>query len=649
MHLVILLIQNRVTAVTGSWDNHCWDWLFLQHLILGSIIHQSCMEVAGTVNEHSLAILKPIEWWSEEGEQGGLALLTPPDDNGVLDWRHDNNVRGIIADESTTVRMIAGKLEQQPPANTSTENVERVKVNPNGTGEGSDDTKRPKELLANTSTSSTSSTPKLTTSGENQNAPTGEDWIESAMDVLVTMSTEAVRILSYTLPCPLPDAPNADDPNRSNPINPDRLPASAASAPSVAAAAGQQLSPKIAAKCNLIDGKPPGWDGGMTTALHTLTTAIQRRYLTEGSRKVYIHVSHAIDPQIPLSRLPTTPPLTGGGASAGGFGSPGFEGGDMGYFSPTVFNSIVVAPSSMVSTPIVGTPIQSHPPLALPSPNPILPPNSLHLTLLERYIPPTTIAEDAAMFNVKKSIIIDRLFELSPNGGSLLFIYPTKTGAINFDREYLGQVLDPLLRKLMVLYALREELLWKIRSMDSTSHMAEYPVLKDRIEKFCDALSNGESDLPRTPTKLVYSAKVSVSLNEFSWREWWTTQEQMRIREAVKNHLSSGQAAPAAKGKARTAKGKETEAKSGYWQGYGVPGDLAREVLDGVRAPSVRPSSRGMGEAVLASSMSGSGSGGGGGIAGVGGASGEVPRTVYAKQRKGVEVGVFVLRRGLDP
>jgi hypothetical protein len=217
---------------------------------------------------------------------------------------------------------------------------------------------------------------------------------------------------------------------------------------------------------------------------------------------------------------------------------------------------------------------------------------------------------------------------------------------MSFDRDYLGPVLDPLLRKLMVLYHLREDLLWGIRNMSSMAHMVEFPVLQQRLEQFCSALSNGEGDIPRLPTKLVYSSKAMVSLNELSWREWWTQQEQIRIREIVKKHGTTTTNSPGST--AISEKGKETEGRSGFWQGYGVPGDLAREILDGVRAPTVRPSSSGMSQAVLASGMTGSGGGVGSvGPVGIGRIAGGTKRLETMKNRD-VEVGIFILKRGLE-
>lgn len=94
--------------------------------------------------------------------------------------------------------------------------------------------------------------------------------------------------------------------------------------------------------------------------------------------------------------------------------------------------------------------------------------------------------------------------------------------------------------------------------------------------------------------------------------------------------------------------------------GYGPPGDLAREVIDGVRALAIRPSSKGMGEAVMASALAGSGGNtavgqGMGGVVGeaVGKKEGAMNRDRPGESswksgaREGglIEVGVFVLRR----
>ncbi|KAL7268682.1 hypothetical protein RUND412_008684 [Rhizina undulata] len=641
-----------------------------------------------------------------------FALLTPPDDNGVLEWQGFQtdgvSVSGNVMGQNVSVGQLSGfeDVDKDSEIGTLVEDTDpiptTVRLTPNGGKEGSEEqvggddmiNEKGKEIVLER----VEQKPKNDTTSE-QFAEEG--WLRNALDVLlddrlpVQMGMECCRILSYALPCPLPASANDSAiPSAISSVshNSGKLPASAASAPTVAAAAGHQLSPAITARCNNkgtedsrflppMGSRYPG-DDGVTTGLNILTNAIQKRYSRDRAQgNFYIHVSHAISPHIPFNRLPsTTPPLSGGAVSAGGSNDSSVGAGSGGgYFAAAVFNSIVVAQSGPLASPDSGGISNHHPPIAMPSPNPILPPSSLHLTLLERYIPPNSAGEHESMFSTSSSILLDRLFELSPQGGSLLFIYPTRTGAKCFDREYLGPVMDPLLRKLMVLYALREDLLWGLRNMAAVEKMDEFEVLRGRVDKFCRRLSGERSPglahyqkakgvkLPKIPLEMAFAAKTTITLNDMSWREWWTQQEQTRIREVVKRHSSkmpssqSGSAHPTittssvCMAHTKSSSGSSTQstlassaasASSGFSVGYGVPEDLARSVLDGVRAPAIRPSSRGMGEAVLASAMSGS-QGGGGGSGGVGGIVGEMDgfKNFGRRPERDVEVGVFVLRR----
>lgn len=452
---------------------------------------------------------------------------------------------------------------------------------------------------------------------------------------------EAVRLLAYTLPCPLPGAPGTGA-SKSNPVNPDRLPISALEAPTVAAAAKHQFSPSLVAKISSesVRQSQPQLDmnTGVTSALPGVTSIIQAK--CGSARQLFIHISHVIDPQIPLSRLPSTPPIHSGSA----FNSPFNEGSDGGYFSPSIFNSIVFAPGTMSSQAASGTPSRPYPPQLI-TPTLILPPDSLHLTLVERYIPPPSMNEDEAMFHPTKSLLHDRILELSPDGGSLLLIYPTKTGAKQFINEYLNPIMEPLLRRLMVLYALRDDLLWQISKMQAIDGMQDFSGLKRRLQHICHSLTTGHGDpnappapageltyRPPIPTDLVFAEKVEVQLNDYSWREWWTAQEGARIRDVVKKHVENHPVSRA------RAKEMEMDLKD-FWQGYGVPGDLAREVLDGVKAVTGRPTGGYMKDAVMSSGMNA----GGDGRFGSGRATGEESYPEIG--RGGVEVGVFVLQR----
>ncbi|KAI5845655.1 hypothetical protein DFP73DRAFT_398656 [Morchella snyderi] len=611
---------------------------------------------------------------------GSLALLTPPDDSGVIEWRREEassdvivpvgiqsvrkpppiqerfNSEAITGGDNSRKR-VAGIKRFVDNLDTATPSTKKNENDGEEAGEKSRSVKR--------DTVSEKDDPSVDKSAKDDKDSPGlpgfaeDGWLGNAMAALfdtplsVKIDSSTLRMLSYSLPCPLPSTSATDQSTvTSTSTNSNMLPASAASAPAVAAAAGQQLSPAIAARCyskikeHSGSSTPTGLigvDDGVTTALHTLTNGIQRRHSKEESKRVFIHVHHAISPHIPLNRLPSTPSI--------GSAVDRPSGGAGGYFSPSVFNSIVVAPGSNTSTPGAG--ILS---VSTSLPNPIMPPSSLHLTLLERYIPPTSIEEDKDMFSLASSILLDRLFELSPKGGSLLFIYPTRKGAKDFDRQYLGPVLDPLLRKLMVLYMLREDLLWGIRNMSAINGMREFEGLKTALKMICRKVSSSQKQKSRD-----FSGQPNTV-----FKEWWTQQEQLRIREAVKSHMSNlqppGESSPnsspkkssrgppsiqSAKGPPPSPTSSTSPTSSGmqYSFGYGAPGDLAREVLDGVRAPTVRPSSRGMSEAVVASAMSGTSALGVGGVVGdfdviSGGISGE--RRV---KERGIEMGVFVLRR----
>ena len=507
----------------------------------------------------------------------------------------------------------------------------------------------------------------------------------------VRTTTEAVRLIAYTLPCPLPPPSSSAAESPSESTQSSNLPSSAVAAPAVAAAAGYTLSAAMASMCHNSDNVPLQTPGGTmiirpydgtSTALHTLTSAIQRMY-EDASKRVYIHVSHAISPNTPITQIPS-PSLSGNPATphSAGFFSPYLSTGQMssvngadGYFS-NIFNSIVVAhePAATLLTPGVSSPATPGYFIRSPMPNPILPPLSLHYSLLERYIPPPTPTADAALFSPKSSLLLDRVFELSPNGGSLLFIYPTRTGARQFCERYLGKVLDPLLRRLMVLYRLRDDLLWNISRMVAVEQMQEYEGLKSKVDDFCTVLSgktrggDSHTESPKAashstpssafsvPLSVVYAEKLMVRLNDVSWRKWWTQQEYARIREVIKGHFSAtpSQAPTTGQSADDMSNDMKFSSKSGSKKGkgnaplatapqYSGPADLAREILDGVKASTNRPSSRGMGEAVFASAMVGNS--GSWAVVGEGKNRPTSRQSPKEEESEGIEVGVFVIRR----
>lgn len=152
------------------------------------------------------------------------------------------------------------------------------------------------------------------------------------------------------------------------------------------------------------------------------------------------------------------------------------------------------------------------------------------------------------MFNTNgPSILVDRLVELSPNNGSLVFIYPTKSGAQTFMREYLGPILDPLLRSMCVVHGLSSDLSRMLGNMTAIERLLEHEQLEYQIKRLCAILTQRSTSMQRFHGRranfsLVYAAKKEVPLSRDVWaRDWWTKQEKPRVRDVVTRYAHEAQ------------------------------------------------------------------------------------------------------------
>jgi hypothetical protein len=246
-----------------------------------------------------------------------------------------------------------------------------------------------------------------------------------------------------------------------------------------------------------------------------IIAAIHERTSTPTS---WINVFHAVPGRFTLSDLPKSPPSTPGPA----------VGGDE-YFTSKVFDSAVTVDDYQLDSKLLP-----------PSPRPVVPPGSVNISVVERYIPPTNINEFAEMFQFKgRSLLYDRLVELSSDNGLLLFIYPTRAGAKTFMREYLGPILDPLLRSIAVVHDLSSDLGKSIGHMSAVEHLHEYDHLHIAVERFCGRLS--ELSSPLTPSaneqatySILHATKEEIVLDRTAWAsDWWIKQEKTRVRDTV--------------------------------------------------------------------------------------------------------------------
>ncbi|KAI4718359.1 hypothetical protein E4T48_05424 [Aureobasidium sp. EXF-10727] len=266
---------------------------------------------------------------------------------------------------------------------------------------------------------------------------------------------------------------------------------------------------------------------------------------TPTSPTCWINVFHALPGRFNLADLPTSPPSTPG---------PPIGGDD--YFTSKVFDSavhILDYADNLKSLP--------------QSPRPVVPPSSVDVSIVERYIPPTNKNEFTDMFTTKgPSLLVDRLVELSPDNGTLIFVYPTKRGGQTFVNEYLGPVLDPILRSMVVVNGFSSDMGQQLGKMAAANELPDHDMMKRKIMSLCSSLSQsspGMERFQRIPTnfELLLSSTEEVTLDRKVWSEdWWAKQEKPRIRETISRFFR----------KANRAQEDQT------------PVSLVHEVLDGV-------------------------------------------------------------------
>lgn len=275
----------------------------------------------------------------------------------------------------------------------------------------------------------------------------------------------------------------------------------------------------------------------------------------------WVNVFHAVPGRFNLSDLPTSPPNTPGSAT---------EAED--YFTTKVFDSAVpVTDYEGDATPLPR------------SPRPAVPPGSINIAIVERYIPPPSPTEALRLFNqTGRSILSDRLVELSPNNGLLFLAYPTKTGGQTFVKDYLGPILEPLLRSMTIINELSAELGSTLHKMSAVDHLVSYDELRGSVEHFCRQLSSSNNNLSRfhperkTSYQVIYSSKEEVAFDREVWSaDWWVKQEKPRVRKTVARYVRQSQ-----QGHKMPADSEEV-----------VPTAMIQEILDGVATKS-QPDSR---------------------------------------------------------
>jgi len=271
---------------------------------------------------------------------------------------------------------------------------------------------------------------------------------------------------------------------------------------------------------------------------------VQMQNMTNQSGKC-IDITHAVSSKFNMAQMPVSPmatPVTTVQAAD--------------YFSVTVYAKAVVARDHEAA-------LKSSMPT---SPYPAVPPQSVKVSLMERFIPPSQSMEAIDSFSTEgPSVLVDRLVELSPDGGTLIFVYPTKAGAQTFASRYLAPIVDPIIRNMTLTHGLSFDIGKYLGEMSSVSVMLPFDQMHRKVNNILHRLSRAASNTHRATPKytLVHSSSRGVDLDHSSWVDWWIMQESERIRAFFDRYYAHGQRLPV-----------DPNITAGY---------LHRKIVDGVR------------------------------------------------------------------
>lgn len=245
----------------------------------------------------------------------------------------------------------------------------------------------------------------------------------------------------------------------------------------------------------------------------------------------YIEVTHAVPPKFNMGQVPTSPAVTPNPHAS--------QAAD--YFSIT----------NTFSRAVVATSYQDALETSVPStPHPLVAPSTVRVSLFERYIPPTSANEIQDLFITEApSALVNRLTELSGDCGNLLFIYPTKVGALAFKNNYLGPLLNPHLRTMAGVHGLMSDLGTNIARLEAIDHIPTFDNMAKKVSQLLSKLariSNPGRPAPRF--EIVHRGTQMVPLDRQSWQTWYINQEKARIQGIVKRYFQRGQRLPVTPG-----------------------------------------------------------------------------------------------------
>lgn len=163
-------------------------------------------------------------------------------------------------------------------------------------------------------------------------------------------------------------------------------------------------------------------------------------------------------------------------------------------------------------------------------------PSSVTISVLERFIPPATSQEYLDLFQAEQpSALADRLTELKPDNGSLVFVYPTYQGAFNFKEKYLLPILDPQLRFMNLVNGIPLHLVTSIARLEAVDKMQPYDHMRDMVSRLLARMNQkGNGSIQRFA--MAAASKQTVHMGREAWAEWYLKQELPRIRKVIDDY-----------------------------------------------------------------------------------------------------------------
>jgi hypothetical protein len=111
-------------------------------------------------------------------------------------------------------------------------------------------------------------------------------------------------------------------------------------------------------------------------------------------------------------------------------------------------------------------------------------------------------------------------------------------------KDYLGTILDPLLRRMMIVNDLSMDVCQELGGMRAVEDLLTFEELNARLQSYCNALNSTDasSRLPSMSSKAVrysvaHCSRKQVELSSQVWSEWWCGQEKPRIRKIMDDYI----------------------------------------------------------------------------------------------------------------